>query len=56
MKDDKIPINRNNPKDFTGIKLLNAKVPNDNIVVIIDKNTAKNVISLSAALFEKNIA
>ena len=50
-----IPINKNNPKDLTGINPLKDKVPKDKAVVIIDKNIARNVTSFFALLLEKKI-
>ena len=50
-----IPINKNKPKDLTGINPLKDKVPKERAVVIIAKNIDKNVTSFFALLFEKNM-
>ena len=50
-----IPIKRERANERTGIKLLNESVPNDKIVVSIERKTAINVMPFISALCEKKI-
>ena len=50
-----MPIKRESANERTGIKLLNERVPNDKIVVNIERKTAMNVTPFISALCEKKI-
>ena len=55
VKAHTIPIKRDRANERTGIKLLNASVPNDKMVVSIERKTAMNVMPFISALCEKKI-
>jgi len=45
-----MPIKSESANERTGIKLLNERVPNDKIVVSMERKTAMNVIPFISAL------